>query len=169
MLEGPDRDLHSGVYGGAIDHLADFVDRAIETAPYGLGAETIRHLVATYGEAYGEVLRLLDENPEWAAPVCEDSPTIGAQIVYGVRAEMAQTLVDVILRRTELGAAGYPGDDCLRRCAAVMAEILSWDDVQIAHEIEAVQSLYRRYEPALRCADLPTNQPAPQRQAEIAL
>lgn len=164
----PSRTRTVPLYGGAIDHLADFVARTIEMAPFGLGAETLRHLVATYGDAYGEVIRLLDKNPRWATPVCAESATIEAEIVYGVRAEMAQTLADVILRRTELGAAGYPGDDCLRRCAALMAAILGWDDAHIAHEIEAVQARYRLYEPALRRTDL-IPQPDPHHRAEIAL
>jgi glycerol-3-phosphate dehydrogenase len=157
------------IYGGAIDHLAEFSERAVRTDPHGLGEEVIRHLVATYGEAYGEVLHLLDENPLWREPVSQNSPTIKAEIVYGVRAEMAQTLTDIILRRTELGTAGYPGGSCLHSCAALMAEILGWDRQQIAHEIEATQSLYRLYEPSLRSAEFSTNGANQRELAEITM
>jgi glycerol-3-phosphate dehydrogenase len=155
------------IHGGAIDDLAGFTERAIQADSYELGGETIRHLVSTYGEAYEEIVQLLDENPRWRETVSEDSATIKAEIVYAVRAEMAQTLTDVILRRTELGAGGYPGEACLRSCAALMAEILGWDDRQIAHEIDETQSIYRLYEPSLRYARASTDQADHREPAEI--
>ncbi|MBX2998270.1 MAG: glycerol-3-phosphate dehydrogenase/oxidase [Caldilineaceae bacterium] len=161
------RTASTPVFGGDIDHLDEFCARAVEADPHGLSEETIRHLVATYGETYGEILRLLDENLLWRESVSANSPTIKAEIVYGVRAEMAQTLTDVILRRTALGASGYPGADCLHSCAAVMAAILGWDEKRIAHEIQETQSIYRLYEPSLRSAEVSTSQADRREAAEI--
>lgn len=155
------------VFGGDIDHLTEFCTRAVEADPHELGEETICHLVATYGGTYSEILHLLDENPLWREPVSAKSPTIKAEVVYAARAEMAQTLIDLILRRTDLGAAGYPGADCLHQCAAVMAEILGWDEQRTAQEIQETQSIYRLYEPSFRSAELAPKQGDLRERAEI--
>ena len=49
--------------------------------------------------------------PEWAAPLSAGTPAIRAEVIHAVRAEMACTLSDAVLRRTTLGSAGYPGDE----------------------------------------------------------
>jgi glycerol-3-phosphate dehydrogenase len=54
------------------------------------------------------------------------------------RWEMAQKLSDVVLRRTELGAAGPPAVATLRRCAQVMAAELGWTQARIEREIDEV-------------------------------
>ena len=48
-------------------------------------------------------------------------------IVAAVREEMAQTLSDVIFRRTDLGTGGHPGQTELSECAQLVAEELGWD------------------------------------------
>ena len=48
---------------------------------------------------------------------------------------MAQTLSDVVYRRTGLGATSIPDDATLQATANTMAETLSWDAPRIAEEI----------------------------------
>ncbi|MDZ7343993.1 MAG: hypothetical protein ONA90_05715, partial [candidate division KSB1 bacterium] len=55
---------------------------------------------------------------------------------------MAQKLVDVIRRRTELGSAGYPGDEAVAACAAIMAKEQNWGPEKLKREIDEVQSMY---------------------------
>jgi glycerol-3-phosphate dehydrogenase len=59
-----------------------------------------------------------------------------------VREEMAQNLVDVVRRRTELGAAGLPRKADLHRFAEIMGKELGWSSDQIAHEISEVVTSY---------------------------
>src|SRR5205807_8366634 len=62
----------------------------------GLPSETIPHLVAAYGSRYRDVLDLSERNPAWRMRVANDSPVIGAQLVWAVRHEMAITLSDAV-------------------------------------------------------------------------
>ena len=62
-----------------------------------------------------------------------------AEVVHAVRREMAQRLDDVVLRRTELGTAGHPGDRPLKQCAEVMAGELGWNEAHTRNEIQRVK------------------------------
>ena len=67
-----------------------------------------------------------------------------AQVVHGVRAEMAQKLADVIFRRTDLGTAGDPGHEAVSTCAEIMAPELGWDRKRISQELSEVDSQFGR-------------------------
>ena len=65
-----------------------------------------------------------------------------AEIRHAVLHERAETLADVILRRTDLGTAGWPGDDVVEACGAILAELLDWDAPRMAAEIDALRAHY---------------------------
>jgi glycerol-3-phosphate dehydrogenase len=58
------------------------------------------HLRSRYGTDAGEVLALAEGRPELLAPVVEGLPYLAAEVVYAARCEMAQTVDDVLARRT---------------------------------------------------------------------
>jgi glycerol-3-phosphate dehydrogenase len=63
---------------------------------------------------------------------------------------MAPTLADIVIRRTPLGALGYPGDDALANAAAMVGAELGWTEERRLEEIAAVKRFYRGPErPAL--------------------
>jgi len=95
--------------------------------PYGLTEEIVRHLIYNYGSEYAEVLKYISENPDWGQTVPNSSEVVKAEVIHGIREEMAQKLSDVIFRRTDLGSVGHPGDECLKTCASIMAAELGWD------------------------------------------
>jgi glycerol-3-phosphate dehydrogenase len=140
----PCRTRSTAVYGGAIGRLDQFMARATEETAGRVSPETTRRLVSTYGSNYPEVLQYCREHPEWSQPVVPNLAVIKAEVVHAVRAEMAQTLADVVLRRTELGTAGYPGDDALRTVARTVADEMGWDESRIASEMESVRAEYAR-------------------------
>jgi glycerol-3-phosphate dehydrogenase len=109
------------------------------TRPARIDVETAEHLARTYGAASEEILRYCDSEPLWSERVVNDSPVIKAEVLHGVRVEMAQTLSDVIFRRTDLGTANHPGDDALFTCAEIMAAELGWSRNKILQEVEQVQ------------------------------
>jgi len=65
---------------------------------------------------------------------------IRAEVLHGVREEMAQKLTDVVLRRTSLGIPGNQGDHTLRSAAAIMSKELGWDDLRTQREIGEVKA-----------------------------
>ncbi|NET54839.1 MAG: glycerol-3-phosphate dehydrogenase/oxidase [Symploca sp. SIO2E6] len=154
------------VHGGKIEEFATFLNQAIAKAPYGLGEQTMRRLVYNYGSTYPNVLKYLHQNlteKSSVAPLQEKSQSpsennllpsascllpfqnqkpldnlevIKAEVIHGIREEMAQKLTDVVLRRTELGTAGYPGDEILNICAQTMGEELGWSLSRIEQEVK---------------------------------
>ena len=79
---------------------------------------------------------------DWRARIADDSPVIGAQLVWAVRHEMAITLSDAVIRRTPLGAMGFPGEPALQRAADIVGSELGWSDEHSRQEIEDVRHFY---------------------------
>jgi glycerol-3-phosphate dehydrogenase len=99
-------------------------------------------LIYNYGSAYPQVLEYFQgsssENEDWN----RDYRLLEAQIRFAVANEMAETLGDVVFRRTELGSAENPGDTSLRFSAQVMARYLNWRQDKIDKELEGVRKVY---------------------------
>jgi len=63
-------------------------------------------------------------------------------ILHAIRDEMAHTLVDVVVRRTGLGAAGHPGDYVAADLAGRMQTAAGWSEERKRCEIEALKAFY---------------------------
>jgi glycerol-3-phosphate dehydrogenase len=63
-------------------------------------------------------------------------------VAHAIEDEMAQTLSDVVVRRTGLGAAGYPGDDVADNIALRMQQALGWTDSRRIDELRALKAFY---------------------------
>jgi glycerol-3-phosphate dehydrogenase len=113
------------VFGGAMSSFSEFLETELQRNALGLSQETLRHLIETYGSEYRAVLHCCKEDPEWSKPVTSNSPVIRAEILHGVREEMACKLEDILYRRTDLGARGHPDDSCVSSCADIMAQALA--------------------------------------------
>lgn len=127
--------------------IADHEALAIETARavgLELAPPIIRHITTIYGDRCAAIVRLMAEKTDWRMPLVPGRPTVGAEVIHAMRNESACTLADIVIRRTELGAMGHPGDDMLKAIANVAAEELGWDAGQQANEIAAVDEFYAR-------------------------
>jgi len=95
----------------------------------------VDHLWTRYGTEADAVRQLVAERPDLAEPIVPGLPYVGAEVVYAARAEMAQSLEDVLSRRTRAllqqarGSAAVAG-----RVAALMAPELGWTDEQAADQ-----------------------------------
>jgi glycerol-3-phosphate dehydrogenase len=87
---------------------------------------TINYLFSIYGARTIEVLELAQQSPELAEPICEESPDIKAQILYAVKAEFAQTFVDIARRRTVLAMRKNYGLDLLPIFSDVLQKYGNW-------------------------------------------
>lgn len=77
-------------------------------------------------------------------PPGHDDSLLRAEVLHGVREEMAQKLADLIFRRTGWGMTGHPGDACVRACASIMSKELGWDGVRTQSELEDVRAALPR-------------------------
>ena len=130
--------------GGGIRDVGLAIAEARREHDEGLPTDTIPHLIAAYGSQYGDVLNLTAARPELKARVAKTSPVIGAELVLAARSEMAVTLADAMIRRTPVGALGYPGDDAVRRGADLVGAEQGWSEERKRAEIAALRSFYWR-------------------------
>jgi glycerol-3-phosphate dehydrogenase len=128
--------------GGDLGDIASAVGKARHEYDARLPSDTIPHLLAAYGSRYREVVETAHDRPEWRSRLAETSPVIGAQIAWAARKEMALTLSDAVLRRTPLGALGYPGDRSAEQAAAIMAGELGWSAKRTREELEKLKRFY---------------------------
>ena len=83
----------------------------------------------------------IDPSATELIPCTED--TIKAELDFVLKNEMAQTLSDIILRRTDIGTFSRPKDETIEYCADVMACFKGWDSTVKADNIN---KLLRRYD-----------------------
>jgi glycerol-3-phosphate dehydrogenase len=129
------------VYGGQIQRFDTFLKNQIAARAYGLNCDALRRLIYNYGSAYPEVLQYLYPCDR-SSPSSFDFALLKAEILHGVRMEMAQKLSDVIFRRTELGSAGHPGRELLRAGADIMSAELAWDGPRTQRELQEVEKVF---------------------------
>jgi glycerol-3-phosphate dehydrogenase len=130
------------IYGGQIDMFEDFVRNAIQLKNGKLGEPTMRHLSYNYGSSYNEILEYGKQDEKWREKMPNSKEVIKAEVLHGVREEMAMKLQDVILRRTDLGSGENPGQECLKEAAQIMANELSWHKDRIEQEIKETNNIY---------------------------
>jgi glycerol-3-phosphate dehydrogenase len=107
----------------------------------GLPDATYAALAGRYGHAAHDVLAIAREREELAQPIVPDLPDLLAEVAYAARNEQAQSLGDVLLRRTRLGLlAGRElavDGPAVGRVAAVLGAELVWDDAAAAEQVDA--------------------------------
>jgi glycerol-3-phosphate dehydrogenase len=75
-----------------------------------------------------EIARLQQEDESLSIPLVDGLSYTGAHLVYGVRAEMAQTLSDLLIRRTFLAFETRDhGSSVALHAARIVAPLLGWN------------------------------------------
>lgn len=90
-------------------------------------------LIARYGTLHAE---LPDDS---LTPIAPGTEVTRAEILHAVRREMAVTLADVALRRTDLATGGHPGAEALRAAAIAMAVECGWTSDRVSREIASLE------------------------------
>jgi glycerol-3-phosphate dehydrogenase len=127
--------------GAARDDKSAEQQRARERTRNLWPAEIADAVVSTHGTAWAELADLARADSALRDPL-PGTLVPAAAVTHAVRREMAVSLSDVVLRRTGLGSAGYPGDALVNACAALMAATCGWDDARTAAEIRDLQAFY---------------------------
>lgn len=122
------------------------VRRELQTSA-DLYARSANHLLRVYGTRAPHVLALAASAPDLAEPFDHASGALGAEVVFAFRHELAETLTDVLLRRTMVGL-GAPADSPAPEAAAAIAgRHLGWSPERQAQELAAYHDFIRRYHP----------------------
>jgi glycerol-3-phosphate dehydrogenase len=110
----------------------------------GLAVETVTHLLNRYGSLISEIMVIIKEQPRLAKRLDSDLPYIKAEIIYAASHEGAQSVDDVISRRTRLSfEAINHAVHLAEEVATLIAPVLGWSakerKASIAHYLEMVE------------------------------
>lgn len=127
-----------GAEGWPDDDDATQVALQVEQASGGrVTSDVALPLTETYGTRAIAIGALCAARPELAAPLVPGRPEILAQVEHAVREELAATVCDVLIRRTQLFFRDRDqGLGCAERVAAHMAGLLGWDEATKQRELE---------------------------------
>jgi glycerol-3-phosphate dehydrogenase len=112
---------------------------------YRLSPELARHLAQKFGTDSPKVLEVTRQEPELLQPLCEGGIPIRAEVVYAVRAEMAQTIEDVLLRR--IGVQFYGWKEAAQSALVVghlLAREFAWNEAQTRGAVDSYLASIRR-------------------------
>ena len=120
-------------------------------ATSGLTEELAERLLKVYGVRAPEVLDEAGDDHSLRVPL-SPSPTLetsllGAEVLYAFRREMAQTLSDVLLRRTMVGLGPRVALDVDEAAAQVAVRHLGWSQERAEREVREYRDFVRRYKP----------------------
>lgn len=130
------------IWGGDMSSYDKFIVDAMSNLDGDFSRDSKQHLLATYGSRFNEIIGLGREDSTLLEPISKDSNVIKAEIIFGVRHEMAYTLSDIMMRRTELGTAEKASDAQIHTVADLMATELNWSKDQKNDEIQKYIKIY---------------------------
>jgi glycerol-3-phosphate dehydrogenase len=117
----------------------------------GLTDELAERLLRLYGTRAPDVLELAGDDPSLRMPLSPSATVetglIGAEVLYAFRHELAQTLSDVLLRRTMVGLGPKVGLDVDEAASQVAVKHLGWDDERAQGEVQDFRGFIKRFRP----------------------
>ena len=103
-----------------------------------------RALAHGYGTDAREVLEIAAGAPQLAQTL-PGTRTLAAEVVYGVREEMARTVLDVLTFRTDAGTAEAPSEAAIRIAAEIVARELGLDTAARDQQIDEAKKFFSRH------------------------
>ena len=108
---------------------AEIVDRVQRTLNQKVQPAVTDSVQLPGADRADQIVRLQRDDPGLTQPLIEGLPYTGAHIVYGVTREKAQTLSDLLIRRTHLSFETRDhGKSVAGRVAQIVAPLLHWDE-----------------------------------------
>src|SRR5947209_2115788 len=102
-------------------------------------------LLKVYGTRAAEVLRLALSDAVLREPISDETGSVAAEVVFAFQSEMAETLVDCLMRRTMTGLNSRTGLDAVEAAARLAQKFLGWDDERAAREVEGYRCYVERF------------------------
>lgn len=108
-----------------------------EVCECDLSHDIRRHLVDTYGMRALALAKLCAENPPLLEPIVPGRIEIMAQVDYGVREELAASVSDIMIRRTQIFFRDHQqGLLSVDKVADRMAELIGWSEAEKQRSID---------------------------------
>lgn len=125
-------------YRSMAAEVVDIVERTLRRKRQRAATDSV---VLPGEERDAAVARLREDDATLSAPLVPGLPYTGADLVYGVREEMAETLSDLLIRRTHV-AFETPdhGKGVSARAAEIVAPLLGWSEDAKSAQLRAYRS-----------------------------
>ncbi|HEX3274047.1 MAG TPA: glycerol-3-phosphate dehydrogenase/oxidase [Gemmatimonadales bacterium] len=118
--------------GGEAADLTPFRERGLEL---GVAPESVDHVLRHYGTEAAGIYNLGAGERRLLRRLAPPHPAVEAEVVHAVRREMAQTVEDVLVRRTHVYYETVDrGVQAARRVAELMARERGWDEARVEEE-----------------------------------
>lgn len=120
------------VHGGDIDNFADLVTTITKTGLDHQAAEALAH---NQGSAWRDLL------PTGSVPArLPNSTVLEQEVRHALKSEMAQSLADIVFRRTDLLTNGIAPEGALAKAATIAAETAGWSPERTSSERQFVEN-----------------------------
>lgn len=110
------------LYGGDVANISTLIRQVQERLPEQLHKKVATSLARNYG-AKAESL-LAAASPEDISQLGQ-SHVLAAEVAHAIKNEMAMTLSDILLRRTDLASGGLPDNRALEQCLKLAGPMLN--------------------------------------------
>ena len=126
------------IQGGSFDNFAELTKEILSKLPAGEYdlAEAIAH---NYGSKYGDLFGCAMDS-SGLEPIGFTN-VLKAEMIHAVRHEMATSLEDIVLRRTEFGTGSHPGSVVLEEAADIVGKEFGWDSEERAAQVRHVHTI----------------------------
>ncbi len=128
--------------------------RVVELSQGHLDEDDATYLVYTYGVRATEIAERVAAQPELGEPIVEGYPELMVQVDWSVFEELAATVTDILVQRTQIYYRAHDqGLAAAEIVADRMAELLGWDDetraghvARYVHDVELSREWKKRYD-----------------------
>jgi glycerol-3-phosphate dehydrogenase len=133
--------------GGDIDNFERYAEEmtaALAEKP-GIPPAIAHRLLRAYGTEHSEVLAYAERDARLLHPLADGCPVLRAEALFAAEEEMALSLEDFMLRRTELMLfdSGH-GLDAAEETAHLMGGVLGWDGRERRRQVERYKEAVAR-------------------------
>ena len=125
----------------------EIIDTIPEWFPqwHSMPREVTTRLTRIYGSRLSGLSDLINRDPGLADPIGGPSGPLKAEVVHGFEYEMAQTLVDLLVRRMMTAWTPSLGLDRVEEFADVARQYLGWSEQHASDEVEEYRSFVSRF------------------------
>lgn len=134
---------HTALYGGDIGERKDFLKQCLSRYPCWLTNTTAERLLRNYGSKTGQILLYASTESNLAEPIPGVANSLQAELKFVLEQEMAFTLSDVLLRRTDIGSLAQPEVETIEFCSQWMSSHCGWDETIRQQNIDDLLKCYR--------------------------
>ena len=113
---------------------------------HSMPPEVTSRLIGIYGSRVGALSDLIRRDAGLAEPIGGVTGPLKAEVVHGFESEMAQTLVDLLVRRMMTAWTPSLGLDRVGEFAEVARQYLGWSERRAADEVEEYRMFVSKFQ-----------------------